>query len=301
MTRVIEIVRRGRPGADGASGVVQVLRSDENITLSSANRGFAIVADGAISAQLPPASGIGAAWSAWFLADSGAITLTSTSDINGSASDLVIPAGYSAQVVTDGTEYFVQFAIAEPILTVNTNSVGNESELPGSTLTEALDGLSDVAVSGSYDDLDDRPTASLVPPGAVMHFAMNAPPAGWLKANGAAVSRETYASLFAAIGTTFGTGDGLTTFNLPDLRGEFVRGWADDREVDTARVFGSAQGDALQTHTHGAPAFDALGGSGNFAYGGSTTLGDVYTTLMTGRTATETRPRNVALLACIKT
>jgi hypothetical protein len=138
MTRVIEIVRRGRPGADGASGVVQVLRSEESVTLSSANRGFAIVADDDIAVQLPPASGIGAAWSAWFLAEAGAITLTSTSNINGSASDLLIPQGYSAQVLTDGTEYLVQFGIAEPVLTVNTNSIGNESDVAGTTLTDAL-------------------------------------------------------------------------------------------------------------------------------------------------------------------
>jgi hypothetical protein len=141
MTRVIEIVRRGRPGADGASGVVQVLRSAANITVSSANRGFAVIADAAITVQLPPASGIGAAWSAWFLAEGGALTLTSASDINGSSSDLVIPLGYSAQVVTDGTEYFVQFGISTPILTVNTNSIGNESDLPGAPLTTALNGV----------------------------------------------------------------------------------------------------------------------------------------------------------------
>ena len=64
-----------------------------------------------------------------------------------------------------------------------------------------------------------------VPPGAVMHFAMTAPPAGWLAADGTAVSRSTYASLFSAIGTTFGVGNGTTTFNLPDLRGEFIRGF----------------------------------------------------------------------------
>ncbi|MCK9131735.1 phage tail protein [Haemophilus influenzae] len=63
--------------------------------------------------------------------------------------------------------------------------------------------------------------------GEVAFFARTTPPSGWLKANGAAVSRTTYAALFAAIGTTFGAGDGSSTFNLPDLRGEFVRGLDD--------------------------------------------------------------------------
>jgi hypothetical protein len=65
-------------------------------------------------------------------------------------------------------------------------------------------------------------------PGQVSTFAMSSAPTGWLKANGAAVSRTTYVDLFTAIGTTFGVGDGSTTFNLPDLRGRFTRNWADD-------------------------------------------------------------------------
>lgn len=87
--------------------------------------------------------------------------------------------------------------------------------------------------------------------GQVGYFAMTSAPAGWLKANGAAVSRETYAALFAAIGTSFGVGDGSTTFNLPDLRGGFLRGWDDGRGVDDGRVFGSIQESANKYHNHG--------------------------------------------------
>jgi len=79
------------------------------------------------------------------------------------------------------------------------------------------------------------------PAGAVCFVAQNTAPTGWLKANGAAVSRTTYAALFAALGTTFGVGDGSTTFNLPDLRGEFPRGWDDSRGADSGRGFGSFQ------------------------------------------------------------
>ena len=100
----------------------------------------------------------------------------------------------------------------------------------------------------------------MVPSGTVLYFAGSRAPAGWLKANGAAVSRTAYAALFAAIGTTYGAGDFLNTFNLPDLRGEFIRGWDDGRGVDTGRVFGSAQAHALQSHQHGlAVAADAAG------------------------------------------
>jgi len=87
--------------------------------------------------------------------------------------------------------------------------------------------------------------------GSVSAFALSTAPAGWLKANGAAVSRTTYADLFAAIGTTFGAGDGSTTFNLPDLRGEFLRGWDDARGVDSGRTFGSWQDSDNKSHGHG--------------------------------------------------
>ena len=88
--------------------------------------------------------------------------------------------------------------------------------------------LSSVATTGSYDDLKDKPDLSErgVPIGTVAWFAMPVPPAGYLKCDGAAVGRETCSELFAAIGTTFGAGDGETTFNLPDLIGRFAEGSA---------------------------------------------------------------------------
>ena len=79
---------------------------------------------------------------------------------------------------------------------------------------------------------------SALPVGVPVPWPSATPPTGWLKCNGAAISRTAYAKLFAAIGTVFGAGDGFTTFNLPDLRGEFVRGWDDGRGVDGGRAFG---------------------------------------------------------------
>ncbi|EGV38464.1 phage tail protein [Neisseria weaveri] len=93
------------------------------------------------------------------------------------------------------------------------------------------------AATGAVNDK----IANATPSGMVAYFAGANPPPGWLKANGAAVSRTTYAALFAAIGTTYGAGDGRTTFNLPDLRGEFVRGLDDGRGIDSGRALGSRQ------------------------------------------------------------
>ena len=83
-----------------------------------------------------------------------------------------------------------------------------------------------------------------------MHFAGAAAPSGWLECDGSAVARADYADLFSAIGTVYGAGDGSTTFNLPDLRGEFLRGLDSGRGVDADRVLGSAQGEEYKSHTH---------------------------------------------------
>lgn len=90
------------------------------------------------------------------------------------------------------------------------------------------------------------------PPGQVGFFATTWAPAGWLKANGAAVSRTAFASLFSVIGTYYGAGDGVNTFNLPDMRGMFARGWDDARGVDPSRILGSYQAPANMSHAHAA-------------------------------------------------
>jgi len=93
-------------------------------------------------------------------------------------------------------------------------------------------------------------SSNYMPAGAIQLFAMSAIPTGWLECNGAAVSRTTYANLFAVIGTTYGAGDGSITFNLPDMRGQFARGWDHERGVDPGRALGSTQAPANQNHTH---------------------------------------------------
>ena len=169
----------------------------------------------------------------------------------------------------------------------------------GSTTIQATDAVTaTITLPSATGTLVTTSNTSLLPAGAVQYYAMNTAPSGWLKANGAAISRTTYATLFAAIGTTFGVGDGSTTFNVPDLRGEFARGWDDGRGIDTGRVFGSAQADAFKSHTH--PVNIHTAGSAVYTFLGisSGTTVTVENTNATGDT--ETRPRNIALLACIK-
>jgi microcystin-dependent protein len=143
--------------------------------------------------------------------------------------------------------------------------------------------------------------AAAVPVGSMSMYAANSAPAGWLECNGAAVSRTTYAGLFAAIGTVFGAGDASTTFNVPDMRGEFARGWDNSRGIDPARAFGSAQADELEAHTHSVTPPSATDDTGSglttTGTGGAETI-TPYNTASTG--GTETRPRNIALMFIIK-
>lgn len=150
-----------------------------------------------------------------------------------------------------------------------------------------------------------------VPAGTVIYSASSTVPAGYLCANGAAVSRTTYANLYAAIGISYGAGDGSSTFNLPDLRGMFLRSLDDGRGIDASRTLGTTQSGQMPSHNHrllasnGATAAvitvsTGLAGWANGVVG--YTAGNNNLMENTGGTTNggEVRPINVALLACIK-
>ena len=90
---------------------------------------------------------------------------------------------------------------------------------------------------------------ALIPPGSVITTAATSAPSGWLLCDGAAVNRTTYATLFAAIGTTYGAGDGSTTFNIPDLRRRTPTGVGTSDTVGTSDGVAYASRSATQTHT----------------------------------------------------
>ena len=131
-------------------------------------------------------------------------------------------------------------------------------------------------------------SVGVVPAGTVIYSASSTVPTGYIKANGASLNTTTYANLFAAIGYTYG-GSG-SSFNVPDLRGEFIRGWDDGRGVDSGRTFGSSQAQATQNATVSTSLLTVYGGNIEYQFINANVDTDV----------TETRPRNVALLALIK-
>ena len=160
--------------------------------------------------------------------------------------------------------------------------------------------------------------ANGVPAGSVFSFATSTVPSGYLECNGAAVSRSTYASLFSSISTTWGVGDGSSTFNLPDLRGQFVRGWDNSAGVDSGRSFASSQSDQNKAHNHsvndsghnhtiGNWGGNFGGGSGALTFRNdvSGTNGSIIQNSTTGISiqndgGTEVRVKNYALMYVIK-
>ena len=176
-----------------------------------------------------------------------------------------------------------------------------------------------------------------VPSGAVFCIAVASVPSGYLECNGATVSRTTYAALFAVIGTQYGSTNS-SNFKVPDLRGEFVRGFDNGRGVDSGRSVASSQSAQNQSHNHSASATSTAGAhshslnyqrkhvedtgtaaitdirrEGGDGDGGSQTFTNdttsgfmnnatvsVSTSVSIGNQGSEARPRNIAMMYVIK-
>ncbi|MFW2163151.1 phage tail protein [Acinetobacter beijerinckii] len=190
------------------------------------------------------------------------------------------------------------------------------------------------ATNDSLQEVDDRLTAAitalasaiqpfLVRTGTIETWATNVCPTGYLECSGQAISRTTYADLFNVLGTSFGVGDGSTTFNLPDLRGEFIRGWDHGRGIDAGRALGSYQkatsvfmGDPSLSYGAIANLYNTLDDNPQTfrtaLNGEATTLDDTNMTVLSSPAAAQdpisavdgsmsVRPRNIALMFIIKT
>ena len=134
----------------------------------------------------------------------------------------------------------------------------------------------------------------------------------WLICDGSAISRTTYSDLFLVVGTTWGVGDGSSTFNLPDLRGEFLRGTDNGRLIDSGRTVGTTQGHGIpklegSVNNYYNSMYSSTGifqpVAGDNAYGGGNGNGGrgfTFTSTDVIPDSPEVRPRNVAVLYCIK-
>ena len=214
---------------------------------------------------------------------------------------------------------FVVKTNATTILTVNDGAATT-------TVPVVLPGNPSTSLQAAPKQYVDTAQTTAAPPGAIMAFAGASAPTGWLAANGALVSRTTYAALCAAIGTTWGAGDGSTTFGLPDLRGTFLRGSGTNATGASSGAVGPAVGtyaaDTYLNHSHTATQAShnhtvtavTSGNNGAYQAGGFTAVGSLNSTSPTTSSATpaitvdtsttggtETQPKNYGILYIIKT
>lgn len=161
--------------------------------------------------------------------------------------------------------------------------------------------------NGMWYDILDKSVAT-IPPGAMMLWGGELPPADWRECDGSELDRTEFTELFAAISTNWGNGDGSTTFNIPDCRGVFVRGWAHGESTDPNRTtrssrnggnsgdrVGSYQADELKSHRHNIQSRGGAVGSGGASEGNPNS--QIQTDYTGGA---ETRPRNVYAMYIIK-
>jgi microcystin-dependent protein len=218
----------------------------------------------------------------------------------------------------------IQIPTATKIYTIRNATTG-----PFALIVKTASGIGAVAQRGltmqvMCDGADCHLISGSTAAGAIEPFATEVAPPGWSAADGGELSRTSEPGLFAVIGTTFGAGNGVTTYNKPDLRGLFVRGWANgsgndpDRATRTNRGDGIAgdhvgtrQTDAFKLHGHparfsgGTSSPDGNGGinlnnngNSNHTFTGEPT--DTFGQAIGGSGGSETRPTNIALLYCIR-
>jgi microcystin-dependent protein len=168
--------------------------------------------------------------------------------------DTAVPTSQAVKTYADGKiakttyiESLNETDIADGQIAVF-NKTNKDIRTSGKTIVTTL-GSDDTTVPTSKSVKD---YVYNTPAGSVTAFAGSSIPTGYLNCDGSAVSRETYASLFDAIGTTWGAGDGSTTFNLPDLRSATLRGVGTPTAFTSNTVIALADkvDDAMQGHYH---------------------------------------------------
>jgi microcystin-dependent protein len=214
---------------------------------------------------------------------------------------------------SDGTNATLASIQAADVPTLNQDTTGVAANVTGVVA---------IANGGTGQNAADTAFSALCPTGIILPFAGVTAPTGFLLANGQAVSRTTYAALFAVIGTTYGPGDGSTTFNVPNTQGVFLRG-AGTQTINNASTGniaitysgtrGTTQGDQFQGHFHNFTSYNGglygnSGSPGTYNNINASNLGtfDVTSPKSDGvngtpRTGSETRPANITVTYIIKT
>lgn len=178
---------------------------------------------------------------AWATADSHVIPLGQLNSLIAKATTQNIG---TARIAT--TTEVEQAILDDVIVTPETGAAvylkksNNLADIPNKALARQNLGITEISQLNPDDFLKN---VEMV--GQISHFFRTTAPNGWLICDGREVSRTTYARLFEAIGVLGGAGDGVTTFNLPDFRNEFLRGW-----TGISTSIGTKRTDSLKSHTH---------------------------------------------------
>ena len=152
----------------------------------------------------------------------------------------------------------------------------------------------------THQELDKNIT-HVNPVGTVITFAGATPPPYYLECDGQEISRTEYSNLFNVLGELYGAGDGVNTFNLPDLRGEFIRGWDNSRGIDSGREMGSFQEATGINQTVADSWYIKFENTdSNIPTSNQRHISSSNFNTRTDNKTITTRPRNIAMMYCIK-
>ena len=236
---------------------------------------------------------------------------------SGVARSIISADGSNSYYSAEGARSIVLKANGTTLFTINTTNAT-------ATIPIVLPADPTTALQASTKQYVDTLTGA--PAGIIMAFAGSTAPTGFLACDGSAVLRATYATLFAAIGTTWGAGNGTTTFNVPDLRGMFMRGTGTNATGSSSGAVGPSVGtyaaDTYLNHSHSitdtghahSPTYLINQSSGIPGWASGSTFNNAITT-QSGTSAsttgisvntsttggTETKPKNYGVLYIIKT
>lgn len=195
--------------------------------------------------------------------------------IGASGTGVVIPNGTTTTVYCDGTNFYAtqtgsagNFTITGDLAVTGNETIGGTLAVTGNTTltTGAISGVMTAPTAAAGTNTTQIATTAFVlqnaiQTGTISMWPTTSAPSGYLLCAGAAVSRSTYAALFALIGTTFGSGDGSTTFNLPNYTNRFPYG-------TTLGATGGSADAIVVSHTHSASSSSSVSDPGHFHYSG---------------------------------
>ena len=250
----------------------------------------------------------------------GTATPANAIDVAGGAIQISTSGGTARTVMSADSTDSIFSVNDDRNFTVKTNAATRltvNSSAATSTVPVVLPAIPTTALQAATKSYVDQ----VLPAGCIMPFAGTSAPTSWVACDGSAISRSTYATLFAAIGTTWGSGDGSTTFNVPDLRGMCVRGTSTNATGASSGAVGPSVGayaadtylnhshtatDSGHTHSYTSPVGNSTAVSAGAGTGQGTTnttaTGTANITVATSTTGgTETKPKNYGVLYIIKT